>query len=106
MIFAGLLCPQLIKPSALLRHALEIPDQVVVWEQVYCFAVWNDQTVIGIFLILPLVRETGGFLLEENQMKRLYPNHDLTGHLLPGEHTLSDISMEKECPRKDQNRAA
>ena len=37
-----------IKPSGLLRHALEIPDQVVIWDQVYYCAAWNDQTIISI----------------------------------------------------------
>ena len=80
----------------------------LLWKD-HGYGVWRlvcYNSMIGHNRLSLVFPEMDGFLLEENHMKKLYPNHDLLSGLLPGERMLSDISVEKECPKKDQNKTA
>ena len=105
MIVWILLCLQLIKLNGLIRIALRRTEQVDVWNQVHLHASWNEQTGNSKPLRPPLVREAGGFLMENSTMSNyIYDQNPKI--LLPHWETVQNESQtddechERKCPDK------
>lgn len=101
MIVWILLCLQLIKLNGLIRIALRRTEQVDVWNQVHLHASWNEQTGNSKPLRPPLVREAGGFLMENSTMSNyIYDQNPKI--LLPLWERIQD-ELSKEENEKHEN---
>ena len=72
-----------------------------VWDQVHLYALWNEQTGNSKLLKPPLVRKTGGFLMEKSTMGNYIYDYN-SKILLPHWEKIQD-ELSKEDNEKHEN---